>query len=209
MEINKFAKQKGFTLIEVMIALAIFVMLIFGVSKMLSDIFINSNQEVISMSNIDQARSALSTFTNEIRNSVTGVDGYYPLNQTGDSQIVFFSNYKVSNSAVARIRYYIDGNILYKGVVLPSGSPLSYNLLNESVKVVATGISNSGSPLFYYYDGNYNGNTSALAQPVNINQVRFVKMSLMVLNNIKQNDTSKFSISAGSAIRSVKDNLGN
>ncbi len=209
MEINKFAKQKGFTLIEVMIALAIFVMLIFGVSKMLSDIFINSNQEVISMSNIDQARSALSTFTNEIRNSVTGVDGSYPLNQTGDSQIVFFSNYKVSNSAVARIRYYIDGNILYKGVVLPSGSPLSYNLLNESVKVVATGISNSGSPLFYYYDGNYNGNTSALAQPVNINQVRFVKMSLMVLNNIKQNDTSKFSISAGSAIRSVKDNLGN
>ena len=80
---------------------------------------------------------------------------------------------------------------------------------DESVKVVATGISNSGSPLFYYYDGNYNGNTSALAQPVNINQVRFVKMSLMVLNNIKQNDTSKFSISAGSAIRSVKDNLGN
>ena len=207
MKRNKFTKQKGFTLIEVMIALAIFVMLIFGVSKMLSDIFINSNQEVISMSNIDQARSVLSTFTNEIRNSVTGVDGSYPINQAGNSQIIFFSNYRTSNSVVQRIRYYISGNTLYKAIVLPSGN--SYNLSSESVKSVATGISNGNTPLFYYFDGNYNGKTSALSQPVNINQIRFVKINLLVLNNIIENDTSNFSISAGSAIRSVKDNLGN
>jgi len=201
--------SKGFTLIEVIITMAIFVILIFGVTAMLNDIFVNSNQQLQSMSNIDQARSVLVLLTNEIRNATTGSDGSYPLNQAGDSQIIFFSNYKTNNSVVERIHYYFSGNTLYKGIVLPTGNPLSYNLSSESIRVVATGISNGSSPLFYYYDGNYDGSTSALSQPVNINQVTFVEANLLVLNQITPTDTSTFSVTAGVAIRSAKDNLGN
>lgn len=196
-------------MIEVLVTISVFVFLIFGVSAMLSDIFVNSSQQLSSMNNIDQARSVLSTFTNEIRNAAAGSDGSYPLNQAADSQIIFYSNFKTSNSTVERIRYYVAGNTLYKGVVLPTGSPLSYNLSSESVKPVITSISNQSSPTFYYYDGNYNGTGAALTQPVNINQVRFIKISLMVLNQITPTDTSTFPITAGAAIRSVKDNLGN
>ena len=202
-------EDKGFTLIELLITISIFIVLIFAVAVMLNDIFVNSDQQLSSMDNIDQARLALSTFTNEIRNATTGSDGSYPLNQAGESQIIFYSNFRTSNATIARIRYYVSGNTLYKGIVLPTGSPLTYNLSSESVKPIAVGISNQSSPAFYYYDGDYNGNSNALSQPVNINQVRFIKINLMVLNQITPNDTSAFSISAGATIRSVKDNLGN
>jgi prepilin-type N-terminal cleavage/methylation domain-containing protein len=209
MKMKKYFRQQGFTLVEVIVVVAIFVVLIFGLVAMLNAIFVNSNQQLLSLDSIDQARAVLSTFTNEVRNASTGSDGSYPLNQAADSQIIFFSNYGVKNGAIERIRYYISGNILYKGIVLPTGSPLSYNLSSETVKAIMTGISNTSGQLFFYYDGNYNGTTSALAQPVNLNSVRFIKMNLNVLNQITKNSTSTFAISAGSAIRSVKDNLGN
>ena len=194
-----------------LVTISIFVTLIFGVATILNDIFVNSSQELSSMSNIDQARSALSVFTNEIRNATTASNGSYPLNQASSSQIIFYSNFRTANGAVERIRYYVSGNTLYKGTVLPSGSPLAYNLSSESVSLVATGISNGSTPLFYYYDGSYDGSAgaNALVQPVNINQVRFIKMNLTVLNRITLKDNSTFSISSGAAIRSVKDNLGN
>ena len=205
---NKYLKQKGFTLIEVLVTMSVFVVVVFGVAAIINDIFVKSSQQLTSMSNIDQARLALNTFTNEIRNAITGKDGSYPLNQAGDTQIIFFSNYKISNGQIARIRYYISGNTLYKGITLPTGSPATYNTSSESVYLVATGISTS-SQIFYYYDGNYTGTTSALSQPVNINNVRYIKISLMVLNKITPTDSSTFPIMAGAAIRSIKDNLGN
>lgn len=189
--------------------ITIFAILVFGISAMLNDIFINSNQQLLSMNNIDQARLAMSAFTNEIRNATAGSDGSYSLNQAGNSQIIFYSNIGISSSTVKRIRYFISDDTLYKGVVLPAGSPLTYNLSSESVTSVVSGISNGVTPAFYYYDGNYNGNTSALVQPVNVNLVRFIKINLAVLSQITQNSTGTFLITAGAAIRSVKDNLGN
>lgn len=187
--------------------MSIFIILIFSVSAMLNNIFVQSNQQLLSMSNIDQARSTLIAFTNEIRNSIIGSDGSYPLNQAGDSQIIFFSNYK--SSTTNRIRYYISGSTLYKGITLPTGSPAVYNTSFEKISTVATGVSNATSPIFYYYDGAYTGTSTALAQPVNINNVRFIKINLSVLSQAKLNSTGTFSISAGAAVRSVKDNLGN
>ena len=192
-----------------MITIAIFMILIFMISALLNSIFIDSTQQLLSLSSIDQANYAVSTFTNEIRNATTGSDGSYPLNQTGDSQIIFFSNFGTANSAIERIRYYVSGNTLYKGTILPSGSPLKYILSSESIKAVASGISNGSASLFHYYDGNYSGTTNPLTQPVNINQVRFVNINLMVLNQISKQSTGTFPVSAGAAIRSVKDNLGN
>lgn len=200
--------NKGFTLIEIMVTVSIFTVLIFGAALMVNDIFVNSNQSLLAMSNIDQARLALTTFTNEIRNAIAGSDGSYPLNQTGDNQIVFYSNFKSENGTVDRIRYFILGDTLYKGVVKPSGDTLTYELDSESIKTVQEGIANESVPLFSYYNGDYNGVGQALLQPVNVTLVKFVKINLIVKKNSAPNDTSTFSATAGAAIRSVKDNLG-
>ena len=201
--------SKGFTLIEVMIVIAIFVMLIFSVSAMLNDIFVKSSQQVSSLNSIDRARLALSVFTNEIRDAVPGNNGSYPINQAGGSQIIFYSNYKTGGAISKRIRYYISDGALYRGVVVPVGSPARYILSSEIITLVASDVSGVPESRFYYYDGDYDGSTDPLAQPVNLNDVRFVKLNLMIFNKLSPNSTSVFPISAGVAIRSVKNNLGN
>ena len=207
---NKYFPKNGFTLIEVVVTIAIFTVLIFGVATILNDIFIKSNQQLTALSNIDQARSALNTFTNEIRDAVIGSDGSYPIIEAGDYEIIFFSNYKVSNGKIARVRYYISNGTLYKGTTLPTGSPPSYNLSSETITSIASGIANGSSPIFYYYDGSYDGTSNNfIAQPININQIRYVKINLSVLNNMTPQSNSTFSVTAGATVRSLKDNLGN
>jgi len=203
-------QEKGFTLIEIVIALAIFAIIIFLVSALLNDVFVVSNQRMLALENIDQARLAMITFTNEIRNATTGVDGSYPINQADNNAFIFFSNFKTQGGVVARIRYYLSGNTLYKGTVLPSGSPANYVLSSELIKPVATDINNEELPAFVYYDGSYNGSTeNSLSQPINLNQIKFVKINLMVLNQNQKNSSSKFQITGGATIRLLKDNLGN
>lgn len=200
---------RGFTLIETMTVIAISTLLLAGVSTLFVSVFKTPTQQLLSADNVDQARKVLASFTNEMRNAMPGNDGSYQLNEAGDSQIIFYSNYGTSTSKVYRIRYYISGTTLYKGVVTPAGSPLTYNLGSEVVNPVQYHLSNGVTPVFYYYGDTYNGTTDSLAQPVNLTQVKFVKINLIVLRNNSASDTNTFNVSGGTTIRSLKTNLGN
>lgn len=199
---------KGFTLAETMVAVAIFALLELGVTAVISAMYQNYNQQSVSLNNVDMARKITFNFAGEIRNAAYGNDGSYSLNQAGDSQIIFYSNADLTSGVVNRIRYYLSNGTLYKGVIRPSGSPLTYNPADEAVKVVETNLANNGTPVFYYYDGDYSGNQNPLSQPVNVTQVKFVKINLMISDQIGKVATTSV-ISAGAAIRNLKTNLGN
>ena len=202
-------KSSGFTLIEVIIAISIFVVLLFAVIDLLLGVFNNPQQQIISLDRIDQARMVANNFSNELRNARIGNDGSYPITQATNSQIVFYSSYGATSPAIKRIRYYILNNNLYKGVVIPTGNPLTYNLSSESVTQLVEGLGNGATPIFYYYTGDYNGSGGALSEPINVNQVKFVKINLMVPRETTAQSTDTFSINAGVNIRNLKNNLGN
>ena len=210
MSIKIHKQSAGFTIIEAIISVSILIIVMFGVSALLNDIFENSNQELLAMDNIDQARMVSSGFVNEIRNATTGNNGAYQLVEAGTNEIIFYSNYRTSSPTIAnRIRYFISDNNLYKGVIIPTGSPLVYNSSSELIRLVQSDVYNSEAPVFFYYDGDYDGISDALPQPVNINQVRFVKINLMVLKQTEKGSSNVFSVTTGATIRSIKDNLGN
>jgi len=209
MEINNAKFNTGFTLMETLVTIFIFGILMLGTTTMLSDIFKSSSGSMLSMNNVDRVRQISNTFVKEIRNSVYGVDGSYPILQGEDNQIVFFSTAPKNNGTVSRIRYYTSNGILYKGITDPSGSPLKYNLANENVTTILTNLSLGGNPLFYYYDGDYDGTTPALTQPVNLTQVKFVKISIIALKQLTKNSSTTFNITAGAVFRNLKNNLGN
>lgn len=203
----KYSCMAGFTLVETVITIFIFGIVMLGVTAMIRGVLVNSRQQNLALNNIDQARRIANTFENELRNSAYGVNGAYPINQAGDTQVIFFSTSPLGNGTVSRVRYYISNGILYKGVTNPTGT--TYNTANESVTTLLTTISLGSNPLFYYYDGNYNGSTSALTQQVNINLVKYIKINLIVLLQTDQNSTSTFTVTGGAAIRNLKTNLGN
>ena len=202
-------KNNGYTLVETLVVIAIFIILSLGVNTLLVAVIKTPSQQLRAANNIDQARRVLASFTNEMRNAAAGSDGSYQLAQADDAQIIFYSTYGTSGSIANRIRYYLSGTTLYKGVIVPTGSPLSYNASNEVVTAVQSNLANGSTPVFYYYDDTYSGTTSPLVQPVNLTQVKFVIINLIVNQQDSASDTSTFTIQGGAAIRSLKTNLGN
>ena len=59
--------QSGFTLIETMVAIAIFTILALGVTTLFTHIFISSHDRLAAIDNIDHTQSVATNFTNEIR----------------------------------------------------------------------------------------------------------------------------------------------
>jgi len=201
----------GFTIIEVVISVSVGILLLLVAVDLLISVSTSPKSQIISMGNIEQAKTAVSTFANELRNAAIGNGGSYSITEAENNEIIFYSNYRTEGNLVYRMRYYLSGDTLYRGVTIPTGSPLSYDLGSEVVKPVVTVVSNGSDPAFYYYDGSYNGSStySPLYPPININMIRFVKISMVIKNQITNQDNSTFPISAGVAVRNLKDNLGN
>lgn len=201
--------SKGFTIIELIISICLFSILLFVVVSMFFNVFSTPEKNLSALENIDKARGITSNFANEIRNASIANDGSYPLNQASNSQIIFYSNYGSSSPTIIyRIRYFVENNNLYKGVVIPSGSPLTYDLLSEEVATLLTDLENGSDPAFYYYDGDYNGSGIELSEPISLTAVKFVKINLVV-PRISDENGSTFLVNAGAAVRNLKDNLGN
>jgi prepilin-type N-terminal cleavage/methylation domain-containing protein len=206
---NKQRRQAGFTLIETLLTIFIFGLLMMGTTLMIKDIFSVSDQQNGILSNTNQATIISSAFANELRNATYGANGAYPINQATDNQLIFYSTTPSGNGTVSQIRYYLSGNTLYKGITNPGGSPLSYVGQTEKITTLATQMSMGSNPLFYYYDGTYNGTGNPLTQPVNINAIRFIKINLIVEKDVTPTDNSTFTVTAGASIRNLKTNLGN
>lgn len=201
-------KNKGVTLIEMLIAIAIAGIIMAGSAGLFKAIFSTGTQKPMALTTIDQARKTVFNFTNELRNSNTGSTGAYPINLANDSEIIFFSSYGASSGLINRIRYYVSNGALYKGTVVPTGNPLTYNAGSETSKLVQSALATTTPTIFYYYDGSYGGTTTPLTQPVNVNKIKYVKISLNLLKKDEKNATTTFSISAGTTLRNLKTNLG-
>jgi prepilin-type N-terminal cleavage/methylation domain-containing protein len=194
-------ERAGFTLVETIIVIFIFTILALGVSSLFTHIFTSSRDRLSAIDDIDQSRQVTSSFINEIRVASVGNDGSFPITLADDDQVMFFSSYGQATNTQARIRYYRATSTLYKATVIPTGLPLTYDLGTEKIVAVQKNLSSTTSPLFYYYDGDYMSTSTALTQPVNLTDIRFIRISLNVDDH--------YTVSAGASIRNLKDNLGN
>lgn len=203
---NIFLNQKGFTLVETIVAIFIFTLLILGATNLFSHIFKNSRNQMIAISDIDQAQLLTKKFINEIRTASIGENGNHPIALADDQQVVFYSRYGQEDNRTAQIRYFLEGTNLKKGVIIPSGSPISYNSTAEKVDIVQNNIVGTTTPVFYYYSGDYDGQSDPLTQPVNVNDIKYIKIKFFIN---KPGLTDIFNVQAGATIRNLKNNLGN
>jgi type II secretory pathway component PulJ len=201
--------NSGFTLIETVVTIFTFGVIMVGITLMLKNIFLTNSTQSLVINTVDRSQRVANTFINELRNASNGLGGAYPIGEASNTQLVFFSTAPQGNGTISRVRYYISGNTLYKGITNPTGSPGTYNLANETVTTLLTGMSLGSDPLFYYHDGDYAGTGSALTQPVNINSIKFIKINLVVLKQSSYGSTATFTVNTGAAIRNLKTNLGN
>jgi Tfp pilus assembly protein PilW len=192
----------GFTLIETLIGVAIFVLIVGVLTLFSKNIWTYNTFIGAELSAVNTGRLALKTMSAELRTASSGSNGAYPLSQVSSTSITFYSDI-YDNGLKEKVRYFLNGTNLQKGVTIPTGSPLGYTG-SETVTTLVSYVTNTS--IFDYFDANYDGTTAALSSPVDISAARLVKITITVDQNPNMSPTA-ITMSTQISIRNIKDNL--
>lgn len=198
---------KGFTLLEVIIVLGLAAIIGWLLSGILRDIFYHNFLISRTLVAESQAKMAMSRLTSELRRAQVASTGAYPIEEAGTSTLTFYSDLNNSGQR-ARVRYFLEGQTLKKGILEPQGEPLTYNLSEEKIIIMAENFLATSSPLFSYYDSSYDGASSSpsLGYPIEIKDIRLVKIDFW-LESGRAGLGQPFYLSSQVMLRNLKDNL--
>jgi prepilin-type N-terminal cleavage/methylation domain-containing protein len=200
-------KERGMTLIEVLIAMAITSLLGLGIVSL--EYILGKNQLLIinSYKSVDDANSSVTSFIREIRAARDSDNGAYLLEKVDNKEIIFYSDIDYDKS-VEKVRYSLSGTNFIKGIIEPFGYPVQYPEDQEKLTTLTTNVRNELIPIFYYYNSDWPQDTlnNPLPQNLRLSDTRIVKIYLVI--NTQTNDPkANYTLESFSQIRMLKDNL--
>lgn len=183
MKNTKYKKYSGLTLVETLVAIAIFTISIEGFTLLFAHTW-KSNSYTLEMG---QASMAVSQGVNKIANYVRGTrqadNGEYPVKSANDNDLVIYSDYD-KDGATERLHFYKSGQNVLMGATNPtSGMPKTYPSGDQSTITVASYIVNdTDTPIFYYYNKDYpaDADHNPLDTPAAVSDIRLVKIYLQI-----------------------------
>ncbi|OGL59357.1 hypothetical protein A3H10_04495 [Candidatus Uhrbacteria bacterium RIFCSPLOWO2_12_FULL_46_10] len=173
----------GFAIMEIVVALGILSLATMAIGAFTTGIFRYNRTLTNQMDAEIQLRKIVAQFTTESRTASASSLGAYPIDTATASAIIFYANIDADNLK-ERVRYFLDSGSLNKGIIKPSGFPLTYNPLNETVVSLVNDVTNSD--IFFYYDETFNGSSPPLSFPVTITVIRLVHLKISVDRNINE-----------------------
>jgi len=168
----------GFTLLEILVSLGIFMLLITAVSSFIGTIFTSNNVIYNQLAAQKEARRVMENFVKEVRNASASSIGSYVIGSASATSFTFYSDID-SDTYAEKVRYFVSNSVFKKGVTKPTGNPLVYNSANEVLTDVVHDMT-AGQQPFLYYNKNYTGTGSALTFPINVLDVRVIQLSLVI-----------------------------
>lgn len=170
--------KKGFTIIELLVAIAI-VAVIAGAGFLILGKSFRYNRIIWEqLETQNQGRKVLQEVVSNAREAEESEIGAYPIETAGEYELTFYADID-NDSLREKVRFWLDGTTFKKGVVKPSGEPLSYSGSEQTVELAHHVVNISqAKEIFSYYGQNYTGSESALAQPVDVTEVRLVRVYL-------------------------------
>ncbi len=200
-------KQAGVTLIEIIVSIGIFAIIVVSWNVIVIQNYRTTSFGDDQQSAIREAREAAAIMVREIREMSTAENGAYALEDAQDDEIIFFSDVD-SDVLTERIRYFIDGTELKKGVTEPTGDPLEYVTSTESVITIANHLFNQSNNLFTYYDEfyPYSTSTNPLPAPARLISTKLIHIQLHVTVD-PANAPETFIVESDVQLRNLKTNL--
>lgn len=192
-------------MIEILVGIGIFTFIGIAIYTFQKNVFSVNKLIVSNLSVQGEVRRTLKVMSAEIRTASPSSLGAYALTQTATSSFTFYSNID-SDASKEKVRYFLSGTTLKKGVIKPSGSPLTYNPAGEIVTELIHDLANAATSTFSYYDEDYDGTSPPLADPVDISAVRLVKITL-VIDKDPTALPAPMTLTTQVSIRNLKDNL--
>jgi len=199
-------RTSGFTLVELLISIAILTLLTVTAATFQKDIFsLNFSLQSSLTAQLD-ARHVVKVMVTEMRKMNPSDLGAYPIALASSTGITFYSD--VNNDGTKdQVRYFLSGNTIKKGVTAPSGSPVTYNPANENLStIISDFIASSTLPLFQYYPATYSGTEASLPVPIDIPSVRLITISVIIDRDPNKSPVPLV-VTSSVSLRNLKDNL--
>ena len=172
-------KYKGFTLLEVLISMVILIVVTSLILVFFWNVTDTSRRFSSSLIAQQQVQQTLQIIVPELRSAAQSNTGVYPIFGVSSTTLGFYSDID-RDGLFERVRYFLDEDVLKKGVIRPSGEPMGYDIDDEVVYDVVEGVV-EGAQIFSFFDGSATSTESnQLPFPINILDIRKVKISLVV-----------------------------
>ncbi len=131
------------------------------------------NQELSNRQGLEQIFAQLVT---DIRSASPSSLGAYPIEIASSTSFIFYSDVD-RDSLFDRVRYTITSSTLERGVIKPAGNPLVYATSSETITTLVSNVIAAISN-FEYFDTNYTGAEPAMTAPINILNIRLIRLTL-------------------------------
>ncbi len=192
---------------EILVVMAIMTLLSGTVSVLLTSGFRYQRNIWDEVSSQVDGRKTMERMTEDIRKAEEGSTGGYPIATATSSECIFYANidddlYKER----VRYTYATSTRTLTRGILKPSGTPLTYTASNEKTEIIAHDVVNASvnHPVFRYYGEGAVSSTAPLS-PVVITNIRVVQIQLDIEKDATQSPVP-FHVESMVHIRSLKSN---
>jgi prepilin-type N-terminal cleavage/methylation domain-containing protein len=191
-------KQKGFTLVELMVAAGITVIVGAAIAGLQYIMTQNQVTVLTGSLNTDQANMSLAQMSKEIRTARAGDQGAYLFESTTPQSLVFYSDIDGDGQS-ERIRYFLQGTVLSKGIIDPVGTPPTYPSANEKIRIITENVRNGTTALFTYFDEDDQATNT-------VSLIRIVRIYLRV-NQSATSAQNDYVLETSAHVRTLKENL--
>lgn len=183
----KCLNDKGFTLIEMMVAIIILVVMMLTITRFFVTLYREQGTDVVRLQSVESAGRAIDNLHSEVRKMNRGANGSYYIASAQAQTLIFYSD--VDNDGLTeKIEYILNGTNLERKLTEPgalkdySGAP--------TTTVVVNNVVNGTDPVFQYYDENYiplaSPAPSPLASPVNVTQIKLIEIDFDISTDINK-----------------------
>lgn len=194
--------QSGFSLIETVIAIGV---LVFVLGAIVSSVYVfyRSNAHALGQAYaINSARKGVEYMVRDIREAAFSDEGAYPIVTIAENEFLFYSDID-DDIFIEKVRYFIDGTTLKKGVIDSSGDPLTYDDGDEVITQVSDNVRNSEESVAVF--SYYNASGTPVVSSADATSIVFVTMRLVV-DVDPQNPPESFMLQSSATLRNVRVN---
>lgn len=196
---------KGFTLVETIIAIALFTVLLLALFGSVTQIYKYNSMTIEQSNEIEVARKGLLTWVRDAREMTFGANGAFPIGRAESHRIGFFSDID-KDLNVEYVEYRLSSTTLYKDTYEPIGNPPTYSTTTPTrTEILSEYVQNlsQGQVTFRYYSES----GALIASPMAmISDIRYMRINLIV-NIDPARSPGEFMLQGSAMPRNLKENL--